>query len=272
MTSIWWFLAFAFLGILTIVSVFIPMLFPFVLFLDFFFILNSIKVIYTYQRGAVFTFGKFTKILNPGLNFIIPLIQRCVIIDLRLYVSDVPQQSPITKDNVSITVDAVIYYRVMKENPENSINKVENFHYAINQLAQTTMRNVIGELTLDEILSNRDDVSKKIQKIVDKSSDPWSIKVEAVELKKIELPDSMKTVMAKAAAAERIKRAAIIKSEGEAQAAKIIGEAANLISSVDGGLNLRTLQSLGNIASDPSNEVVFFVPLDVIKPLEGYKK
>ena len=272
MSAVWWIAVFAVLGFATLFSIIIPPLFIFMLIVDFFFLVSSIRVIYEYQRGVIFTLGKFTGVLNPGLNFIVPIIQRSAIVDMRLYVADVPEQSPITKDNVSITVDAVIYYRVMEELPENSINKVEDFHYAISQLAQTTMRNVIGEMTLDEILSNRDEASKKIQAIVDKASDPWAIKVEAVELKKIELPESMKTVMAKAAAAERIKRAVIIKSLGEAQAAKIVGQAANIISSTEGGLNLRTLQSLGNVASDPSNEVVFFVPLDVIRPVEGYKK
>jgi len=206
----------------------------------------------------------------PGLNFIIPGIQKVSLVDLRLIVDDVEQQSPITKDNVSISVDAVIYYKVMPELAQESIIKIENYHYALNQLAQTTMRNVIGEMTLDDVLSKRDEISNKIQLIVDKASDPWGIKVNAVELKHIELPEEMKRVMAKAAEAERIKRAAIIKAQGEADASKIVAKAAEIISSVDGGLNLRTLQGLGNIASDSSNEVIFFVPIDTLRPIEGY--
>jgi len=249
-----------------------PGLFVFLLFMAIFLAIISIRIIYQYERGVVFTLGKYTGLLNPGFNLIIPFIQRANIVDLRLNVSDVPAQSPITKDNVSINVDAVIYYRVMKDQPQNSIIKVEDYRYAISQLAQTTMRNVVGEMLLDEILSNRDEASKKIQIIVDKASDPWGIKVEAVELKHVELPESMKTVMAKGAEAERIKRAVIIKSLGEAQAAKVVSQAAEIISSVEGGLNLRTLQGLGSIASDTSNEVLFFVPVDVLRPLEGYRK
>ncbi|NMA44734.1 MAG: slipin family protein, partial [Candidatus Diapherotrites archaeon] len=170
------------------------------------------------------------------------------------------------------SVDAVIYYRVMPELAEKSIIMIEDYEYAISQLAQTTMRNVIGEVTLDEVLSNRDEVSGKIRTIVDKASDPWGIRVESVELKHIELPDSMKNVMAKAAEAERIRRASVIKASGEAQAAKIVSEAAEVIGSADGGLNLRTLQELDNIASAQTNHIVFFLPLDIMKPLKGYNK
>ena len=232
--------------------------------------LLSVRVIFEYERGVLFSFGRYSGMRGPGLNVILPIVQRLAIVDLRLNVSDVPEQTPITKDNVSLRVDAVIYYRIRADEAQNSIIKVEDYRYAISQLAQTTMRNVIGEMTLDAVLSNRDEASKKIQTIVDKASDPWGIKVEAVELKHVELPDSMKTVMAKAPEAERIKRAAVIKASGEALAAEVISQAAEIISSVEGGLNLRTLQELGSIASDTSNEVIFFVPLDVIKPLEGY--
>lgn len=267
-----WTIALVLMWVITFFSLFIhPALFMFFGAGSFFATILSIRIIYEYQRGIVFTLGRYTALLQPGLRIIIPIVQRVSMVDLRLDVVEVPEQSPITRDNVSITVDAVIYYRVIKDQAQNSVIKVEDFAYAISQLAQTTMRNIIGEMSLDEILSNRDEASKKIQLIVDKASDPWGIKVEAVELKRIELPESMKTIMAKAAEAERIKRAVIIKSLGEAQAAKIVAEAAEVIGSVEGGLNLRTLQGIGNIASDPSNEIVFFVPLDVIRPLEGYK-
>ena len=233
---------------------------------------SSVKVIYEFERGIVFSFGKYDGMLMPGLNVVLPIVQRVSTADLRLNVVDVPQQSPITKDNVSVSVDAVIYYKIMASDAEKSIIKVDNFEYAISQLAQTAMRNVVGEMTLDEVLSNRDEASGKIKEIVDKASDPWGIKVNAVELKHIELPESMKTVMAKAAGAERIRRASVIKASGEAQAAKVVSKAAGVISSVEGGLNLRTLQELENISSDPSNEAIFFVPLDMVKSIEGYKK
>ncbi len=257
---------------ITLLTVFLhPLLFIFFSFITVITFLLSVRIIYEYQRGILFTLGKYSGLLNPGLNFIIPLIQRVTVVDLRLNVNDVPEQFPITKDNVSIKVDAVIYYKVMRDIVQKSIIEIQYYHYAINQLAQTTMRNVIGEMTLDEILSNRDEASKKIQLIVDRASDPWGIKVEAVELKHIELPESMKKIMAKAAEAERIKRAVVIKASGEAMAAEIISKAAEIISSVDGGLTLRTIQEMDGIASDPSNEVHFFIPLDLIKPIEGYK-
>jgi len=260
-------------SLLTVLSLFVhTALFAFMVVVLFFLILLSVRIIFEYERGVLFTLGQYSGMRTPGFNIILPLVQRLPIVDLRLQVSDVPEQSPITKDNVSIRVDAVIYFKVKKEEAQNSIIKVERYKYAINQLAQTTMRNIIGEMTLDEILSNRDQASTKIQTIVDKASDPWGIKVEAVELKHVELPESMKIIMAKAAEAERIRRAAVIKASGEAAAATVVSKAAEIISSVEGGLNLRTLQELDNIASDTSNEVRFFVPLDVIRPLEGYKK
>ena len=263
------------LGLIALTALFAfidPLLFYFIGFISLVLALLSIRIIFEYQKGVLFTFGRYIKLLEPGINFIIPVAQSLSIVDLRLNVSDVPAQSPITKDNVSVRVDAVIYFRIMKKHAHYSIIKVEKYRDAISQLAQTTMRNVIGEMTLDEVLSNRDQASKKIQAIVDKASDPWGIKVEAVELKHVELPDSMKTIMAKAAEAERIKRAAIIKASGEAQAAEVVSKAAGIISGVEGGLNLRTLQELDNIASDASNEVVFFVPLDTIRAVEGYNK
>ncbi|MCX6801854.1 MAG: SPFH domain-containing protein [Candidatus Diapherotrites archaeon] len=264
-----WFLVL--LALLTLLSTFVS----FVLFwplaiLLFFLVLGSIKIVFEYQRGVLFTLGRYSGLINPGFNIIMPVIQRLAIVDLRVEVTEVPEQSPITKDNVSIGVDAVIYFRVRKDEAQNSIIKVQDYEYAISQLAQTTMRNIIGEMTLDEVLSNREEASKKIQLIVDKASDPWGIQVDAVELKHIELPELMKTVMAKAAEAERMKRAAIIKASGEALAAEVISKAAETLSGVEGGLNLRTLQELGGIASDPSNEVVFFLPLDNLRTTEGY--
>ncbi|MBN1941416.1 MAG: slipin family protein [Candidatus Diapherotrites archaeon] len=268
-----WGLLLAILGLAVLASAFFNIgLFVILLIIWFFLAILSIRIVFEFQRGVLFTFGKYSGMRNPGFNVIIPLVQSLRIVDLRINVSDVPEQTPITKDNVSLTVDAVIYFRIRKNEAQNSIIKVEDYSYAINQLAQTTMRNIIGEMMLDEVLSNRDEASKKIQYIVDKASDPWGIKVEAVELKHVELPESMKTIMAKAAEAERIKRAAIIKASGEAMAAEVVSKAAEIISSVEGGLNLRTLQELDNIASDTSNEVMFFVPLDTIRPIEGYAK
>jgi regulator of protease activity HflC (stomatin/prohibitin superfamily) len=265
-----WFLVL--LAALTLLSIFVSgSLFLFLAIVLFFLVLGSIKIIFEYQRGVLFTLGRYSGLINPGFNIIMPKIQRLAIVDLRVEVTEVPEQSPITKDNVSIGVDAVIYFRVRKDEAQNSIIKVQDYEYAISQLAQTTMRNIIGEMTLDEVLSNREEASKKIQLIVDKASDPWGIQVDAVELKHIELPELMKTVMAKAAEAERMKRAAIIKASGEALAAEVISKAAETLSEVEGGLNLRTLQELGGIASDSSNEVIFFLPLDNLRTTEGYE-
>ncbi|MBS3061482.1 MAG: slipin family protein [Candidatus Diapherotrites archaeon] len=237
---------------------------------DLVFILVSIRVIMEYQRGVVFTFGKFTGNLSPGFNLVVPGVQRIAMVDLRVRVDDVPEQSPITKDNVSLKVDAVIYYKILEEKAQDAIIEVEDYRYAVSQLAQTTMRNVIGNMLLDEVLSKRDEVANKIREVVEVASGKWGVDVEAVKLRLIELPEEMKRVMARAAEAERIKRAAIIKASGEAQAAQIVSKAAETIASVEGGLNLRTIQGLQQISSDPSNEVVFFVPIDTIKPLEGY--
>ena len=163
----------------------------------------------------MFSFGKYDGLLQPGLNVVLPIVQRVSKVDLRVVVTDVPKQDIMTKDNVSVSVDAVIYYKIRENEAEKSIIEVDNYVYAISQLAQTAMRNVVGEMKLDEVLSNRDEASGKIREIVDIASDPWGIKVDSVELKHIEVPESMKTIMAKAAEAERIRRAAVIKHVGK---------------------------------------------------------
>ena len=267
----WWWLIFAVGALLTVMGFFFaPGLSLFLIVLGFFYVIVSIRVVYEYQRGIVFTLGRYDGLLSPGFNIVVPIFQSARIVDLRLEVDDVAEQSPITKDNVSITVDAVIYYRIMREQAQDSVIKVEDYRYAINQLAQTTMRNVVGETTLDELLSKREAISDKIRSIVDNVSTPWGIKVVSVELKRVELPESMKRIMANQAEAERVRRAVIIRSEGEAMASKVVAQAAEVITSVEGGLNMRTLQSLAQIASDQSNQVHFYVPLDVIRPYEGY--
>ena len=228
----------------------------------------SLRIINEYERGVVFTLGKYSYLFNPGLKILIPIIQRVVVIDTRVKTVDVPEQECITKDNISVTVNAVLYYRV--EDPVKAVLEVENFSYAVSQLAQTTMRNVIGEVTLDELLANRDSVSARIRSIVDKQTDSWGINIEAVELKKIDLPESMIRTMAKAAEAERERRAVIIKAEGDVIAAKNLAKAAEILSSSPGALHLRTLQSINDLSSDQSNTVVFAVPVEVLKTIEGF--
>ena len=234
------------------------------------FVASGLKIIYEYERGVVFTFGKYSMIKSPGLRFVIPVIQSMNKIDMRVKAVDVPSQDAMTKDNVSARVNAVIYYKVIDSS--KAIIAVENYLYAMSQLAQTTMRNVIGEVSLDDLLSKREEVSKKILTIVDKESDPWGIKVINVDLKDVTLPDEMKRVMAKQAEAEREKRAVIIKAEGEVKASKNMAIAAKMLSSEAGALHLRTLQSINDISSDQSNTIIFAMPLEILKAFEGFGK
>ncbi len=231
-------------------------------------ILVSIKQINQYERGLRFTFGRFTGIMNPGWRLVIPVFQGYEKVDMRVKAVDVPDQKAITRDNVSVVVNAVIYYRV--ESAENAIIQVEDFRYAISQYAQTTMRNIVGQATLDELLANREQIAERIREIVDKETDAWGLKVNNVELKDVSLPGDMERTIAKQAEAEREKRAVIINSEGELAAAGNMAAAARILAEVPGALHLRTLQSINDISSDQSNTVVFGVPLEVLKSFEGF--
>lgn len=229
-----------------------------------------IKEIKQFERGLLFTMGRFTKQREPGWRIIIPIFQRLYKVDIRTKAVDVPDQDAITKDNVSVRVNAVIYYKVA--DPAKAVLEVQDFFYATSQLAQTTMRNVVGEVSLDELLANRDDIAKRIMAIVDQATDPWGIDVVSVELKHIELPENLKRTMAKQAEAEREKRATIINSEGEVVAADNLAKAANLMAAAPGALHLRTLNSINDISSDESNTVVFVTPIEVLKAIEGFVK
>jgi len=233
------------------------------------FLSSFIKVVKQYEQGVKFTLGRFSGIMQPGLNILIPVIQSWRRVDMRVKAVDVPSQEAITKDNVSVNVNAVLYYRV--SDAKDAIIRVEHYGYAVSQLAQTTMRDVVGEVTLDELLSKRDEVSKRIREKVDKATDPWGIKVESVDLKHIELPEEMKRTMAKQAEAERERRAVIIKAEGEVIASQNLAKAAETLAKTQGALHLRTLHSINDISSDQSNTVVFAVPLEILKAFEGYK-
>jgi len=230
----------------------------------------GLKVIKEYERGVLFTFGKFTKLMTPGLKVIIPIVQTFQKVDLRVKAVDVPDQDAMTGDNISTKINAVIYYKI--SDAKKAILEVEHYNYAISQLAQTTMRNVVGEVELDELLAKRDKVSGKIRKIVDEATDPWGIKVDAVDLKDIVLPEDMKRVIGKQAEAEREKRAVIIKAEGEVKAANNMAKAAKTLSSAQGALHLRTLQSINDMSSDQSNTVIFALPLEVLRAFEGLRK
>ena len=234
------------------------------------FLLMGLKVIKEYERGVLFTFGKYTKLMTPGLKIIIPIVQTFQKVDLRVKAVDVPDQDAMTGDNISTKINAVIYYKI--SDAKKAILEVEHYNYAISQLAQTTMRNVVGEVELDELLAKRDKVSGKIRKIVDEATDPWGIKVDAVDLKDIVLPEDMKRVIGKQAEAEREKRAVIIKAQGEVQAADNMAKAAKTLSVAPGALHLRTLQSINDMSSDQSNTVIFALPLEVLRAFEGLRK
>jgi len=229
-------------------------------------LISSIKQINQYQRGVRFTLGKYTGIMDPGWRIVIPIFQSFSKIDMRIKAVDVPDQETITKDNISVRVNAVIYYKV--RSAEKAVIEVENFFYAVSQLAQTTMRNVVGEVSLDELLANRDEIAERIRSIVDKASDPWGIEVQSVELKDITLPEDLKRVIGKQAEAEREKRAVIIKAEGEVIAADNLAKAARTLTESDGALHLRTLNTLNDLSSDQSNTVIFAIPLEVLRAFE----
>ena len=232
-------------------------------------LLMSIKQVSEYERGVKFCFGKFKKIMNPGWNIVLPIIESYKKIDIRTKVIDVPEQEVITKDNVSVKINAVIYYNIF--DASKAILDVENFHYAVSQLAQTTMRNSVGSVTLDELLSCRDKISSTICEIVDKASDDWGVKVHDVELKDVSLPGEMKRVIAKVAEAEREKQAVITKAAGELEASKNLAEAATTLSQSPGALHLRTLATINDVSSDQSNTIIFAVPLEVLRAFEGDK-
>lgn len=239
-------------------------------FIVIFLILSSIRQINQYEKGIKFMFGKFNSIMEPGWRIVLPVIQSYEKVDIRIKAVDVPDQNAITKDNVSVKVNAVIYYKV--SDAPKAVIEVENFRYAISQYAQTTMRNIVGEVTLDELLSNREKIADRIREIVDKETDEWGLKVNNVELKDVSLPPEMERTIGKQAEAEREKRAVIINSEGELLASENITKAAQMLSSTPGALHLRTLQSINDMSSDQSNTVVYMIPMEALKALEGFTK
>ena len=233
-------------------------------------LLGSIKQINEYERGIKFTKGKFSSIMNPGWNLVLPIFQSFKKVDIRTKAVDVPEQDAITKDNVSVRINAVIYYKIF--DASKAVLAVENFYYAVSQLAQTTMRNAVGEVDLDELLSERETISNKICDIIDKATDPWGIKVENVELKDVALPEEMKRVIARVAEAEREKRAVITKAEGEVEASNNLAIAAENMSKNPVAVHLRTLETINDLSSDQSNTVIFALPLDILKSFDTYNK
>jgi regulator of protease activity HflC (stomatin/prohibitin superfamily) len=223
---------------------------------------SAIRILREYDRGVIFRLGRLIAVKGPGLIFLIPLIDRMVKVSLRTVVMDVPTQDVITKDNVSIKVNAVVYFRVMQ--PDKAIVEVENFLFATSQLSQTTLRSILGQSELDELLSQRDKINRELAKIIDSQTEPWGIKVSNVEVKHIDLPQEMQRAMAKQAEAERERRAKVIHAEGEFQASQRLADAAHIISANPTALQLRFLQTLTEVASEQSSTIIFPIPLDII--------
>ncbi|MCF7917438.1 slipin family protein [Candidatus Gracilibacteria bacterium] len=226
-----------------------------------------IKQVNEYERGVMFTLGKFTGVKGPGWRLVIPVFQSMRKVDIRTKAVDVPDQEAITKDNIPIRINAVIYYRV--SDTQKAILEVENFFWAMSQMAQTTMRNAVGETTLDNLLQNRDDISKSISRVIDIASDPWGIKVESVELKDIVIPEDLKRTISKEAEAEREKRAVIIKADGDRIAATNLAAAATILDKAPGAMHLRTLQTINDLSSDQSNTTVWMVPMELLEAIKG---
>lgn len=235
-----------------------------------FILLISIRQINQYERGVRFMFGKFNSIMAPGWRIVLPIIQSYQRVDIRTKAVDVPDQNAITRDNVSVRVNAVIYYKV--SDAGKAIIEVEDFKYAISQYAQTTMRNIVGEVTLDELLASRDKIADRIREIVDIETDNWGLKVQNVELKDVSLPPELERTIGKQAEAEREKRAVIITSEGELASAQNMAQAASILAQTPGALHLRTLQSINDMSSDQSNTVVYLLPVEALRALEGFAK
>ncbi len=224
----------------------------------------AIRIVQEYERGAVFRLGRFVGLRGPGLIFLIPFIERMIKVDLRVITMDVPSQECITRDNVTVRVDAVIYFRVV--DASDAVLKVLDYIKATSLLAATTMRNVVGQSELDELLAHRDKLNDKIQVVVDEGSNPWGIKVSMVEVKDVELPDTMKRAMAAQAEAERDRRAKVVHAEGEFQAAEKLTEAAKVIATQPSAMQLRYLQTLSAIATERASIIVFPLPMDLIAP------
>ncbi len=228
---------------------------------------SAIKIVQEYERGVIFRLGRFVGVKGPGLFLIIPIVDRMVKVDLRVVTLDVPSQEAITRDNVTVKVNAVAYFRVI--DPAKAVIEVENYRRATSQIAQTTLRNVIGQSELDEILAHREKINAELRRIIDEATEPWGVRVDIVEIKDVELPPGMQRAMARQAEAEREKRAKIIHAEGEYQAAQRLAEAAKLISQEPAALQLRYLQTLTEISVEQNSTIIFPVPLDLIKVFLG---
>lgn len=236
----------------------------------FFILVNGVRIINQYERGIVLTLGKYTSTRNPGLNIIIPVVQTIRKVDIRSTPVDVPKQEVITKDNVTIGVDAVVYFRAV--DPAKAVLETTNYAYATSQFAQAALRDVVGNVELDELLGKREEISQQIKKIVDAETDKWGIDVENVKIQNIELPQDMKRAMAKQAEAERERRATVINVDAEKLVAKTLAEAAAMLSATPGAINLRTLNTLERISTEPSQKTLFVMPVELIDAVRSIGK
>jgi len=230
-------------------------------------LMASIRIVQEYERGVIFRLGRFVGVRGPGFILLIPFIERMVKIDLRVVTMDVPSQECITVDTVTVKVDAVVYFRVMK--PEDAVLNVEQYIRATSLLSQTTLRNVVGQSDLEDLLAHRDKINERLQALIDEGTEPWGIKVSMVEVRDVQLPDTMQRAMAAQAEAERERRAKIVHAEGEAQAAEKLAQAAKIISSQPSALQLRYLQTLTQISTEKTNTIVFPLPIDLLGPILG---
>ncbi len=230
------------------------------------FLFNAIKIVREYERGVIFRLGRLIGAKGPGLFFIIPIIDQLIRIDLRIITADVPVQEIMTRDNVPVQVNAVTYYRVM--DPETAVVEIENYRMATSQIAQTTLRSVVGKSELDELLSERERLNQVLQETIDEATDPWGIKVTGVEIKDVELPASMQRAMAKQAEAERERRAKVIHAEGEEQASERLGEAARVLTASEGGMFVRMLQTINDATADKNTTVVIPLPMELLRYFE----
>lgn len=239
-----------------------------IIFIAILFFLSGLKIVKQYERRVVFTLGKYTKIIEPGLRFVWPIIQSSTAIDIREKAVDIPSQEAMTKDNISCNINAVIYYRIKEERVDKAIINVKNLDYAMTQFALTTMRNIVWQFELDELLAKREEASKKIKEIVDEKSDTWWVDVLSVELRDINIPDDLKRTIGKQAEAEREKRAKIITSEWELQSAENLQKAAKMLAEAPGALHLRTLQSINDLSSDESNTTIWMIPIEILDAIK----
>ncbi len=225
---------------------------------------SAIRILFEYERGVVFRMGRFAGVKGPGLRFIIPVVDKLFKVSLRTVAMDVPPQDVITRDNVSVKVNAVLYFRVVQ--PEKAMIEVENYLYATSQLAQTSLRSVLGQSELDELLAHRDSINQHLQEILDRQTDPWGVKISNVEIKHVDLPSEMQRAMARQAEAERERRSKVIHAEGEFQASQKLADAAEVISTQTGALQLRFLQTLTEIATEKNSTIIFPLPMDLLRP------